>query len=56
VKIPSFTKYFGQAHIHGVALQVTPEATQSLLSWEPVSSRILTTRLNSKDRKVTILQ
>lgn len=35
---------------------MTPEATQALLSWEPVSPRILTARFNSKGRKVTILQ
>ena len=46
----------GQPHIHGEALLMTPEATLALLSWEPVSSRILTARFNSKGRKVTILQ
>nr|KAG5689679.1 hypothetical protein BaRGS_006304 [Batillaria attramentaria] len=35
---------------------MTPEATQALLSWEPVSPRILSARFNSKGRKVTILQ
>ena len=42
--------------MHGVGLLMTPEATQALLSWEPVSPRILTARFNSKGRKVTILQ
>nr|KAG5699610.1 hypothetical protein BaRGS_000726 [Batillaria attramentaria] len=46
----------GQPHMHGVALLMTPEATQALLSWEPVSPRILSARFNSKGRKVTILQ
>ena len=46
----------GQPHAHGVALLMTPEATRALLSWEPVSPRILTARFNSKGRKVTILQ
>ena len=46
----------GQIHAHGVALLMTPEATRALLSWEPVSPRILTARFNSKGRKVTILQ
>ena len=46
----------GQPHIQGVALLWTPKATQALLSWEPVSPRILTARFNSKGRKVTILQ
>ena len=42
--------------MHGVGLLMTPEAAQALLSWEPVSPRILTARFNSKGRKVTILQ
>jgi len=46
----------GQPHTHGVALLMRPEATQALLSWEPVSPRILTARFNSKGRKVTIVQ
>ena len=46
----------GQPHTHGVALLMTPEATQALLSWEPVSPRILTARFNSKGRRVTIIQ
>ena len=46
----------GQPHMHGVGLLMTPEATKALLSWEPVSPRILSARFNSKGRKVTILQ
>ncbi|KAL8622673.1 hypothetical protein ACOMHN_009307 [Nucella lapillus] len=46
----------GQPHTHGVALLMTPEATRALLSWEPVSPRLLTARYNSKGRKVTIIQ
>ena len=46
----------GQPHTHGVALLMTPEATRALLSWEPVSPRILTARFNSKGRRVTIIQ
>ena len=46
----------GQPHMHGVALLMTPEATRALLSWEPVSPRIITARFNSRGRKVTILQ
>ena len=45
----------GQFHIHAVALLMTPEATRALLSWEPMSPRILTVRFNSKGRKVTIV-
>ena len=46
----------GQPHTHGVALLMTPEATRALLSWEPVSPRILTARFNSKGRRVIIIQ
>ena len=46
----------GQPHTYGVALLVTPEATRALLSWEPVSPRILTARFNSKGRRATIIQ
>ena len=46
----------GQPHTHGVALLMIPEATRTLLSWEPMSPRILTARFNSKGRKVTIFQ
>ena len=46
----------GQPHTHGVALLMTPEAVRALLSWEPVSPRILTARFNSKGRRVTIIQ
>jgi len=46
----------GQVHMYGVALLMTPEATRALLSWEPISPRILTARFNSKGRKVTIIQ
>ena len=46
----------GQPHTNGVLLLMTPEATRALLSWEPVSPRILTARLNSEGRRVTIIQ
>ena len=45
-----------QTQTHGVALLMTPEAKRALLSWEPMSPRILTARFNSKGRKVTIIQ
>ena len=50
-----YSGYEGQPHMHGVALLMTPEATRALLSWEPVSPRIITARFNSRGRKVTIL-
>ena len=42
----------GQPLMHEVALMMTSEATRALLSWKPVSPRILTARFNSKGRKV----
>ena len=57
METPSSTQDKKKAnHTHGVALLMTPEATQALLSWEPVSPRILTARFNSKGRRVTIIQ
>ena len=44
------------SHTHGVSLLMKPEAMRALLSWEPVSPRILLVRYNSKGRKVTIVQ
>ena len=46
----------GHPHVHGVALLLTPEAAQALLSSELVSPRLLTARFNSKGRKVTVIQ
>ena len=42
--------------MYSVALLITPEATQTLLSSEPVSPRMIRARFNSKGRKVTIIQ
>ena len=39
----------------GVAFLMSPEAMRALVSWEPVSPRILVARYNSKGRKVTII-
>ncbi|RUS85268.1 hypothetical protein EGW08_006969 [Elysia chlorotica] len=46
----------GQAHTHGVALCMAPEATRAVLFWEPVSPRILTARFNLKFRRVNAIQ
>nr|KAG5701747.1 hypothetical protein BaRGS_004349 [Batillaria attramentaria] len=43
-------------HTQGVALLLAPEAARTLLAWEPVSARLLSARLNSKGRKITIIQ
>ena len=46
----------GQPHTQGVAMLMTQEARRALLSWKPISPRILTARFNSKGRKATIIQ
>ena len=45
-----------EKHEHGVAIILSKNAAQSLMSWEPVSSRIVTARLYSKYIKTTIVQ
>ena len=46
----------GQPHMHGEAVLMTPEAARALLSWEPVSPRIILARTNCTGKKVTIVQ
>ena len=43
-------------HTEGVAIMLSESAAKSMMEWEPVSSRIITARFNSKGRKVTIIQ
>ena len=43
-------------HEYGVAIILSKNAAQSLMSWEPVSDRIVTARLYSKFIKTTIVQ
>nr|CAH8854842.1 unnamed protein product [Trichobilharzia regenti] len=43
-------------HTEGVAIMMSPTATKALMQWEPISSRIMTARFNSKGRKVTVIQ
>ena len=45
-----------EKHEHGVAIILSKNAAQSLMSWEPVSERIVTARLYSKFVKTTIVQ
>jgi hypothetical protein len=42
--------------MEGVSIQMTSEAARALISWEPVSERIITARFNSKGRKIAIIQ
>jgi exonuclease III len=55
------TLYSGHAdenhdHTEGVAIMMSPAAASALMEWQPVSSRIMTARFNSKGRKVNIIQ
>ncbi|CAJ1081041.1 craniofacial development protein 2-like%2C partial [Xyrichtys novacula] len=49
-------KDLGHDHTQGVALMMTPEATKALMAWEPVPSRLMSARFNSRGRKCTIIQ
>ena len=42
-------------HIHGTAFMLSKQASKTILSWEPVSDRIITLRLNSNFQKTTII-
>ena len=43
-------------HSQGVALMLSQEAMKALISWEPVSPRLISARFNAKGRKTTIIQ
>ena len=43
------------AHTEGVAFMMSKLAAKALIEWVPVSSRIITTRFNSKGKKVTLI-
>ncbi|CAG2254452.1 Craniofacial development protein 2 [Mytilus edulis] len=43
-------------HDKGVGFMLTKKAKQSLLEWNPVSSRIITARFDTKFQKTTIIQ
>ena len=42
-------------HTHGVGLLLSKDAAKSLIEWEPVSERIITARVTSKVRNITII-
>ncbi len=46
----------GEQHQRGVGLILGKEAARALLGWKPVSERIITTRLQSRHSKTTIIQ
>ena len=42
-------------HLHGTAFMLSKQTSKTILSWEPVSDRIITLRLNSNFQKTTII-
>jgi hypothetical protein len=44
----------GALHTKEVALVLTPEAQQSLIGWEPVSSCIITTKFTTKKKNTNL--
>ena len=46
----------GQTRLHGVGFILSRKAKQSMLEFNPVSDRIITTGLNCKFRKITLIQ
>ncbi|KAI8514435.1 hypothetical protein Bbelb_070260 [Branchiostoma belcheri] len=42
----------GEPHSEGVALMLAQEAQQALVSWEPVSSRIITVKFAARESKI----
>nr|CAH8866918.1 unnamed protein product [Trichobilharzia regenti] len=53
-----YSGHLGDSHeqIEGVVIMMSPTAAKALMQWEPISSRIMTARFNSKGRKVTVIQ
>ena len=43
-------------HSEGVAIMMSPQAAKALIEWQPISSRLMTARFNSKGRKATFIQ
>ncbi len=41
-------------HTEGVALMLTRDAQKSLIGWEPVSSRIITAKFNTKHKRIAL--
>lgn len=45
-----------QAHESGVGLLLSKDAKKALLSWQPISDRIITARCNTKFSKISFVQ
>ena len=46
----------GNKHEKGVGILLSQEVSKAMISWEPISDRIITTRLQAQHTKVTIIQ
>ena len=44
----------GAPHTEGVALMLAPEAQRALIGWEPVNSRIITAKFNTKKKDIRL--
>ena len=45
-----------KVHRKGVAIMMSPEASKAMLSWKPISERVIYARFQTKYRKVTFIQ
>ena len=41
-------------HTEGVGIMLSMEAQKALISWEPISSRIITAQFKTKDRRIKL--
>ena len=46
----------GEPHVHGAALILSPNIVKSILKFRPVNERIITARLQGKNRSMTVVQ
>ena len=46
----------GKEHARGVGIMLNKEAYKALITWEPISDRIMTARFSSRFSKITIVQ
>ena len=46
----------GSSHVRGVGILLDKQTSKALLSWEPISDRIITARLATRHTKLTLVQ
>ena len=46
----------GSSHVRGVGILLNKQTSKALVSWEPVSDRIITARLATRHTKMTLIQ